>query len=106
LRDDSAVKEFEALEEALEKELGPQPDESAVGGVNALLATASQQQVRMPSFVYDTSIYQHIERLGGFPDAMRARICFFGDKNNVLILDLERDEWYLEQLAADIAFEF
>jgi hypothetical protein len=51
LRDDSAVKEFEALEEALEKELGPQPDESAVGGVNALLATASQQQVRMPSFV-------------------------------------------------------
>jgi hypothetical protein len=37
---------------------------------------------------------------------MRARICFFGDKNNVLILDLERDEWYLEQLAADIAFEF
>ena len=94
LKDNSEIKLFEEIEESVEKDMKDNND------INHF------EELRdLPNVVINSNIYDQINSIGYIPIKANPKICFFGDKSKILILNIDTEEWKLINLPKSV-YEF
>jgi len=61
----------------------------------------------LPKVIFDPLLYKELKHIGILSKDLKGpRICFFGEKNKILIYNVERDEWALTHLSFGEIHEF
>jgi Kelch motif len=100
----------------LQKELS-EIEENIVKDIKPGSTSSSNANPSLPKVIFDPMNYKTITTIGAISksilfasfdplDFKNMRICYFGEKNKVLIYSIDRDEWKLTQLPYTSNYEF